>query len=202
MLISTVRAATIYHVGEIITFGQAFQNLERIRPFNNVKFQPLWQNANIVGDCHNETTMDLFLCSECGELSTQSLECRGCGEAIPVANQIQPGRPVGLIGLPCTGKTCYLAAAHDQMMHAAPEWRVEVDDRAFEKLSDDYWRMCEGGIPDKTMEVGCSAGFFKLTVHYRDQPFELVMNDMAGEFTWRFAEDEHSLENADASDDV
>ena len=131
--------------------------------------------------------LDLFFCSECGELSARSDRCSFCGGTISATNRLTPGTAIGLIGLPATGKTCYLAALHDQLMHAAPEWRVQVSDRAFERLTDDFWSMCNGQIPAKTQQI-YSTGFFSISIVYRGQVYPLVMNDMAGEYTRSISE--------------
>lgn len=148
------------------------------------------------GDTESEQIYrDLYLC-ECGDLRPQDF-CWSCGTEIPSTNQLIPGSAIGLIGLPDSGKTCYLAALHDQLMHAAPKWRVRVSDRAFDKLTDDYFWMGSGRIPSKTDTViSSNTGFFSITVVYGDQTLPLVMNDIAGEFVYQMVKQKEVFDSS------
>lgn len=148
------------------------------------------------GKTRDENSSDLYVCETCGELSIQLGFCFGCG--YPRQSRLVPGTSVGLIGMPCSGKTCYLAALHDQLMHSSPDWRVRVSDRAFETLTNDFWAM-SGGCPPKTLlEARCSAGFFSITVIRNNQTIPFVLNDMAGEHLYdmkpTFEADDHRLD--------
>jgi hypothetical protein len=132
--------------------------------------------------------MDIFVCSHCADLTPKIGCCMLCGNTVTENDWLQPGRGLGLIGFPNTGKTCLLATMHDQLMHSAPEWRVEVSDQAFDRLTNDYWRLIDGAIPSKTQLDGDGQSFFSMTVSWQGTRLPLLMKDMAGEFTWRMAE--------------
>ena len=98
----------------------------------------------------------------------------------PEIIRVRSGNALGLIGLPCTGKSLYLAALHDQLMHSPPEWHVEVTDRAFDRLTGDYLAMRRSGVPCKTT-YDVLAPCFLMKVVWHGQPVHLVMWDAPGE---------------------
>lgn len=141
-------------------------------------------NGLFVAKSHDAGYTPLYLCESCGDLGIGIEKCPSCPPDESRQTRLTPGTGIGLIGLPCTGKTCYLAAVHDQLMHSAPDWRVRVNDRAFERLTADFGRMY-GGIPDKTAKVcSQSVGFFNITVIRGNQTLPFVLNDMAGEYAF------------------
>lgn len=149
--------------------------------------------------------MDIFVCRHCADLTPRTGSCLACGQEVTPSDRLEPGRGLGLIGAPNTGKTCLLAAMHDQLMHAAPEWRVEVSDWAFDKLTDDYWAMCQGNLPQKTQLEGPDQFFFSITVDWHGARLPLLMKDMGGEYTFHMADVENPTSSAacrwDDSDD-
>ena len=90
-------------------------------------------------------------------------------------------RPVrnalGLIGYMCTGKTTYLATLHDQLMHSAPEWDVEVRDSGFSELTRNYRHVCEGLI----LPTLTSLRPYIIKVRWHGRDLELLMWDIGGE---------------------
>ncbi len=120
----------------------------------------------------------LHFCETCRALiAPQSGKCPRCGQPIENCHPLKPGAALGLMGGTCTGKTVYLATLHDQLMHSAPEWHVEVSDEAFRELTGNYRSMCEGRVPDKT----ASSTIFLMRVSWHGRKLDLIMWDAPGE---------------------
>ena len=123
----------------------------------------------------------VFVCGECGAFmglgGPDTSRCRWCSE-VGKARPLRREGVLGLIGCCATGKTVYLATLHDQLMHSAPEWRVEVSDWAFRYLTRDYQRMLSGSRPAKT--VACAPPFL-MRVFRQRRELDLLMWDAAGE---------------------
>ncbi|MBU0608197.1 MAG: TIR domain-containing protein [Armatimonadetes bacterium] len=125
------------------------------------------------------------VCRECGELDLGSTACPFCESAS--LDVLPPGSAVGLTGWVGTGKTVYLATLHDQLMHAAPEWRVEVTPRAFDRLTDTFAGLRTGARPPATVPHLIASSCFTLAVARGRQRQRLVMWDAAGEMYEQYA---------------
>jgi hypothetical protein len=132
--------------------------------------------------------LDILQCQVCGRLNDRTGPCHFCDTEIGKSARLPSERSLGLIGLPYTGKTYFLAALHDQLMHASPDWRVRVSDRAFDVLTDNFLKMCSRGAPPKTELEGPDEGLFSIDILWKDHPITLLMQDLAGEHTRNMAD--------------
>jgi Double-GTPase 2 len=95
---------------------------------------------------------------------------------------LKVGAPIGFVGCINSGKTVFLSTPHDQLMHGAPNWRVQVSDAGFDYLTDNYRSICNGERPSATQyERGRSATFYAMKAFHREQTLDLLMWDVAGE---------------------
>lgn len=108
-------------------------------------------------------------CSECGILSgPEKFE------------MIDPTGALGLIGWRGTGKSVYLATLLNQLMNAAPEWRVTIPNQAFSQLNRDYQLLRQGQPLDATRTD--KPTFFSMKVQWQSHNnLNLLMWDAAGE---------------------
>ena len=135
---------------------------------------------------------EVFVCGECHQfigLDADEGLCPRCGCIEP--RRLRKWHALGLIGLPCTGKTVYLATLHDQLMHSAPEWRVEVTDHAFSTLTDVYESMLSGESAPATTKG--EESLFLMKVVHQGRNLELLMWDVAGEVYSHLRDDSHCL---------
>jgi hypothetical protein len=139
--------------------------------------------------------MVMFICKQCQNLSSSPRRCLRCGSDV---GKFLPGQGLGLIGFTCEGKTCLLAAMHDQLMHGAPEWHVEVSDDAFDKLTGDFWRMCQCVRPSATMPFG---EYFAITIEWNGTKVPLVSVDIFGGAIWNLAEGRHYHHDPDLEEE-
>ena len=129
----------------------------------------------------------LHFCGSCGTLDTSAggKNCFRCGEMI---EQVDPSSAVPLVGFVATGKSVYLATLHDQLMHGAPQWGVEVNDHAFSNLTRAYSQIRRGELLPATMPIDRPETFLmKVRWDCRNQ-LDLLMWDIAGESWRRFAD--------------
>lgn len=130
----------------------------------------------------------IYYCNECGNLfspaHSRTGACDLCKHA--GADRIDPSKSLGLVGFPASGKTVFLATLHDQVMHAAPEWRVRVSDRAFDELTTIYQNLRHGLRALAT--IPHHAGYFRASFLWRGQPVELLLRDAAGEVYYRLVD--------------
>lgn len=141
----------------------------------------------------------LLFCESCSSLErieNRSSTCPLCDHPIDKRDRLKSGSALGLVGITCTGKSTYLATLHDQLMHSAPEWRVEVSDSAFHRLMSGYQALRQGqvfGATDKFFHP------FLMKVLWNNRQLDLVMWDSAGENYSNFAlrDDVDSYSNLD-----
>ena len=125
-------------------------------------------------------------CDFCGEPFRSRSSCSNCK---PSKEPVRCGDSgFGLIGPPNSGKSVYLACLHDQLMHSAPEWRVEVSDHAFWQLTKNYDYMRSGVRPPKTDTDGFQ--FFSMKTYWNHHWLDLLMWDMPGEWLFDLFEGE------------
>jgi len=93
---------------------------------------------------------------------------------------------LGLIGRIYSGKTTYLTTLHDQLMHSAPEWGVEVSDRAFEMLIHDYQSLRNYGLEIPKTQLGIN--YFLMRVIWQKRKLDILLWDAGGEQYDRFVE--------------
>ncbi len=96
------------------------------------------------------------------------------------------GSAVGLVGFRNTGKSVYLATLFDQLSHSAPEWGVDIGERAFDKLSFDYGSL-RRGIPLPASRMGGGDYFLMKVCWRRRSRLDLLLWDASGEEYGAFA---------------
>jgi hypothetical protein len=135
----------------------------------------------------------LMVCSRCHYphiFTDQEQSCPNCDKKFDRHDLLNPGSALGLVGLPNSGKTVYLATLHDQLMHSAPEWGVEVGDDAFNGLTRDYQNIHRNGSTSKTS----STRYFFMKVVWQKHKLDLILWDAPGE-VYEFAADADSWQD-------